>query len=76
MQLKKALILVLLCAMLLTVASATFAQEAPNAETPTSSTEAPAGLGTLVLLMGLGAVVLVGGVMVARENFKAGDDTD
>lgn len=33
-----------------------------------SESTAPTGIGTLVLLVGLGAVVLVGGVMLARER--------
>src|SRR5512139_2410772 len=42
--------------------------EAPPTENPDSAEDAPTGLGTLVLLMGLGAVSIVGLTMVAREN--------
>lgn len=36
----------------------------------TADDSAPAGTGQLILLAGLASVVLVGGTMVARENFR------
>ena len=52
----------------------------PNAVTATVETsaasegasESPTGIGTLILLVGLGAIVLVGGVMLARERTGRG----
>jgi hypothetical protein len=35
--------------------------------------EAPAGIGLLFLLLGAGAIVAVGGTMIARENFRDRD---
>jgi hypothetical protein len=61
------LMLTILCALLLAGALA-YAQETPTGE---AAAEVPTGgVTTLVLLMGLGAVTLVGAGMIARNNFK------
>lgn len=65
---KTLLIIVLLLALPLTAALAATeetAQEAP---------QSPFGLTAFVLLLGIGAVVVVGGAMLARDNFR--DDGD
>jgi hypothetical protein len=38
--------------------------------------ETPQGIGTLFLLLGIGAVLVVGGAMIARDSFKADPDAD
>jgi hypothetical protein len=71
--LKKAAVVFALC--LLLNALPAFAQEATPEAAPAAAetTEAPpAGLSTLILLLGAGAVLLVGGVMVARDRFSGG----
>lgn len=71
--LKKAAVVFALC--LLLTALPAFAQEATPEAAPATAetTEAPpAGLSTLILLLGAGAVLLVGGVMVARDRFSGG----
>jgi|GEM_PF-4890742 len=71
--LKKAAVVFALC--LLLTALPAFAQEATPEAAPAAAetTEAPpAGLSTLILLLGAGAVLLVGGVMVARDRFSGG----
>lgn len=48
------------------------AQETETAAAPAET--APTGISTLVLLMGLGAVTVVGGAWLARDNFRPSDD--
>lgn len=45
--------------------------EAPAAENPAGEADAPTGLSTLVLLLGLAAVSVVGLAMVARDNLRS-----
>lgn len=73
--LKKLAVVFAVC--LLLVALPVFAQEAaPEAAPAAEAAEtAPAGVSTLVLLMGAGAVLLVGGVMVARDRFSGGQSS-
>lgn len=59
-------IAVLLCVLLLALPA--LAQE----EAPPAEPEAPAGVGTLILLLGVGAVVIVGGAIIGRE-FSSND---
>jgi|GEM_PF-3662835 len=47
--------------------------EAASTET---APETPQGIGTLFLLLGIGAVLLVGGAMIARDSFKSDPDAD
>ncbi len=47
---------------------------AQEAEASAAAEATPPGISTLVLLMGLGAVVVVGGIWLARDNFKPGDE--
>jgi|GEM_PF-2446548 len=54
--------------MLLALTAISFAQEAETAEAPV-----PQGLGLLMILIGLGAVLVVGFVMASRE---AGSEDD
>jgi hypothetical protein len=69
---KKMLVVILLAAMLL-APMATYAQEDAATETPAAEqTSAPSGLGTLMLLVGVGALAIVGGAMLARDNIKRG----
>jgi hypothetical protein len=72
---KKLMLLVVLC--LLLTALPIYAQEAtpeatPGGETVKTEETAPVaqGLSTLMLLVGLGAVALVTGVPVLRDNFS------
>lgn len=65
---------VLLIALLLTMpltGALALAEEGPaTSEQP----PAPVGIATLVFLLGAGAVVLVGGAMIARDNFRGDSD--
>ena len=45
--------------------------DAPEGE---SDDNTPTGLGTLMLVIGMGAVVIVGGTMIARERFNRNQD--
>jgi protein-S-isoprenylcysteine O-methyltransferase Ste14 len=65
---KKALLLLGLCALLLPV-MATAAQEA--ASQPAAQ---PPALGTLIFLLGAAAIVIVGGAMIARDNYREDSD--
>jgi hypothetical protein len=68
LNMKKLLAAVLLIALLL-APIAVYAQEEAPAETPaTEQTSAPRGLGTLVLLIGLGALAVVGGRIWLRDR--------
>ncbi len=60
-----------LCGLL--VAAPLAAQETETAADAPAET-APTGISTLVLLMGLGAVMVVGGAWLARDNFRPSDD--
>ncbi len=67
---KKLLATVCLIAVLLTPL-AVYAQEETAAETPAAEqTSAPPGLGTLMLLVGIGALAIVGGRIWLRDNYK------
>ncbi len=74
-MMKRLLLIGLLCALLLPTMTFISAQEEG---TPAVVTDAPAqaetvqapGLASLVFLMGLGAVSIVGVVMLARHNFR------
>lgn len=62
----------LLCALLL-LAPVASADEAPTGGAPAAeATGAPVvpGLSAFIFFIGAGAVLVVGGVMLARENFK------
>lgn len=78
-MMKRLLMIGLLCALLLPTMTFVGAQEEGSPEvTPAVVTDAPAeaeavqapGLASLVFLMGLGAVSIVGVVMLARHNFR------
>jgi uncharacterized membrane protein len=47
--------------------------DAAEADEADEADEAPAGIGLLFLLLGAGAIVAVGGTMIARENFRDRD---
>lgn len=68
-KLTKPLIVALVCGLLLALPALALAQ-AEAAEQP----PAPVGIATLVFLLGTGAVMLVGGVMIARDNFRGDAD--
>lgn len=44
--------------------------EVASAEGESAGAQAPGGIGTLVLLAGVGAVLLVGLLVLARDNFR------
>jgi len=73
---KKLLLIGLLCGLLLPLAvhaaeESTATEEPAVVEATTEeTTEVPAGLNTLMFLIGAGAVIAVGGLMMARDNFK------
>ena len=65
----KTLFLIVLCVVLLALPLIVSAQEEGGAapETPVESNESPAGLGLLMLLIGIGCIVFVGGAMIGRD---------
>lgn len=66
----KHLALTLLAISLFLAVPLTFAQEEATAETA-----APApGISTLIFLLGAGAIVIVGGTMLARDTFQSDSD--
>lgn len=75
LDVRKLLVLALLFVALFTPVT-TYAQEEAAAGEPAVAEEAapPPGLGTLMLLIGVGAVALVGGAMMARDSFKGDSD--
>lgn len=66
MRLKTLFVLLTLCALLAALPAA--AQETTAASANASEPAAASGLSTLVLMMGIGAVLVVGGVMFMRER--------
>jgi hypothetical protein len=75
MKFKRLLILGLL--MLSLAALPVMAQESGSAEAQTAAqVSGGSGITTLVILSGLGAVVVVGGLMYRRENSKSGKEVD
>jgi hypothetical protein len=74
----KTLFLLLVIGGVLLAVTPALAQTEAAAESSTTN-EAPSGLGTLMLVLGTGAVIIVGGAMWARERFTGfsdGDDDD
>lgn len=70
-KLAKPLMVALVCGLLLALPALALAQAEPAAaEQP----PAPVGIATLVFLLGAGAVMLVGGAMIARDNFRGDSD--
>ena len=69
MTLKRLLMLVMLGTVLLALPVVTLAQEEPVAAETTTPSEPP-GLSTLVFLLGVGAIVVVAGKSLGRDNFK------
>jgi hypothetical protein len=63
----KRILLILFALSLLLTTPALLAAEEAAAETPSS----PVGISTLIFLLGLGAVIIVGGAMLARDSFKS-----
>ncbi len=75
--LKKLLLIGLLCGLLLLPLAVHAAEESTATEEPAAvettteeTTEIPGGLNTLMFLIGAGAVIAVGGLMMARDNFN------
>lgn len=67
---RKFLLALVLCSFLIAV-PLTLAEEAPGAETQTTEEVAsPPGAATFVFLLGAGAILIVGGAMLARDNFR------
>jgi hypothetical protein len=69
-MLKKLMLALVLCSLLTT--GAVLAQEEASAETTAETSDNPIvpGVGTFVLFIGAGAVLLVGVTMIARNNFQ------
>ncbi len=67
----KTLAALALCGLLLALPALALAQAEPAAaEQP----PAPVGIATLIFLLGAGAVLLVGGAMIARDSFTGDVD--
>lgn len=77
LTLKKLLLMGLLCGLLLLPLAVSAAEESTATEEPAAvettteeAPEIPGGLNTLVFLLGAGAIIAVGGLMMARDNFN------
>jgi len=68
----KPLTVALACTLALTAALPALAQAAPAPAAVEQA--APVGIATLVFLLGAGAVLLVGGIMLARDSFRGDSD--
>ena len=68
--LKRLTMAVLLSGLLLLETATMMAQEATPAAEATAASQ-PQGIGTLVFLLGIGAIIIVGGAIMARESFKS-----
>lgn len=71
-KLTKLFVITLVCALALLLVLPALAQAATN--TATAERAAPVGIATLVFLLGAGAVLLVGGIMLARDSFRGDSD--
>jgi hypothetical protein len=69
--LAKTLAALALCGLLLALPALALAQAEPATA---EEQPAPVGVATLVLLLGMGAVVMVGGAMIARDSFTGDAD--
>jgi len=67
----KSLLLVLLVGSLLLAVPLTVAQEEASAA---EANPAAPGIATLVFLLGAGAIIVVGGVSMARDNYRPDED--
>jgi hypothetical protein len=74
MTVKRLLMLLILGTVLLAMPVMTTAQEAAAAAETTAPAE-PAGLSTLVFLLGVGAIIVVGGRSLGRDNFKQDNES-
>ncbi len=66
---KTLILLLALCGLLLAMVNMAMAQDGETTE-ETEATETTPGIGTGVLLVGLVAVLAVGGMMLFRENYN------
>lgn len=67
----KLIILLVLCGMLALAPMSAHAQASElTTTTAAEDDDGPEGIALLFLLVGLGAVTAVGGMMLARDNFK------
>lgn len=75
-KIAKVLLVGLVCALLLMPAVMT-AQEEATTETATSQEASanPIGVTSLIFLMGAGAIVVVGGAMLARDSYREDAET-
>lgn len=69
MKIKRLLLALLLGSFLLAMPLTMTAQDAEPAAEETSTV--PGGVSTLMFLLGVGAIIIVGGAMLARDNFKS-----
>jgi hypothetical protein len=65
---------IILCGVIITPLAAYAQEEGTTAETPAAE-QAASGLPVLVLLLGVGAVVVVGGYMVLQTRAKEASDS-
>ena len=64
-----------LCLGLLVLGVPVLAQDAAAGATPADAS-GPTGITTLVILAGLGAMLVVGGLIYMKENSKSGKEVD
>ena len=69
MSLKRLLILIYLITMFISVPVMLATEEAEAAAVDAAAV--PGGVSTLMFLLGIGAIVLVGGAMLARDSFQS-----
>ncbi len=68
MQMKPLLLLLFVSNLLLSVP---FVLATEEAEAVADAAAVPGGVSTLMFLLGVGAIILVGGAMLARDSFKS-----
>ena len=66
----------LACAGLALTASASLAQESAEALGGELDPGGPGGITTLIFLLGVAGILIVGGVIIARDSFRPDDDGD
>ena len=60
---------------LLAMAGASLAQESNEAAAGELDPGGPGGITTLIFLLGVAGILVVGGVIVARDSFRPDDDS-
>lgn len=73
--LKRLWLVTLMSGLLLAAPLALTAQETPTEEADISTTD-PAGMNTLVFLLGVGGIIFVGGRWLIHDSFQANNESE